>query len=35
MAGVAQVLSGQPMDIVKVRLQSQSTNNPVYKSSMH
>lgn len=30
MGGVAQVLSGQPFDIVKVRMQKQSTKNPEY-----
>mmetsp|Transcript_2687 Transcript_2687/g.2833 ORF Transcript_2687/g.2833 Transcript_2687/m.2833 type:complete len:298 (+) Transcript_2687:58-951(+) len=30
--GVAQVFSGQPFDIVKVRLQSQSKTNPQYKN---
>lgn len=34
MGGIAQVLSGQPFDIVKVRLQNQSHTNPAYKSAM-
>lgn len=29
--GVAQVLTGQPFDIVKVRMQNQSITNPIYK----
>ena len=28
--GVGQVLSGQPFDIVKIRLQTQDTSNPRY-----
>lgn len=28
--GVGQVLSGQPFDIVKIRLQTQDTKNPRY-----
>lgn len=32
--GVAQVLTGQPFDIVKVRLQRQSRSNPVYTSTI-
>jgi solute carrier family 25 (mitochondrial carnitine/acylcarnitine transporter), member 20/29 len=31
MGGVAQVLTGQPFDIVKVRMQNQSISNPMYK----
>eukprot|EP00128_Syssomonas_multiformis_P006590 Colp12_sorted_trinity150504_noHs@31757 len=29
-AGIAQVLTGQPFDTIKVRLQTQSTTNPLY-----
>ncbi|KAL9555841.1 hypothetical protein MBANPS3_002178 [Mucor bainieri] len=32
--GIAQVLFGQPFDTVKVRLQTQSTTNPVYSGMM-
>ncbi|KAI9491165.1 mitochondrial carrier with solute carrier repeats [Zychaea mexicana] len=32
--GIMQVLVGQPFDTVKVRLQTQSTTNPVYSSMM-
>ncbi|KAI8082904.1 mitochondrial carrier domain-containing protein [Halteromyces radiatus] len=32
--GILQVLVGQPFDTVKVRLQTQSTTNPVYKNMM-
>ncbi|RCH78587.1 Mitochondrial carrier protein ymc2 [Rhizopus stolonifer] len=32
--GIAQVLVGQPFDTVKVRLQTQSTTNPLYASMM-
>lgn len=32
--GIFQVLAGQPFDTVKVRLQTQSTTNPVYKGMM-
>ncbi|CAO3576967.1 unnamed protein product [Absidia cylindrospora] len=32
--GILQVLVGQPFDTVKVRLQTQSTTNPVYKGMM-
>lgn len=31
-AGVAQVLTGQPFDIIKVRLQNQSATNKIYAS---
>eukprot|EP01015_Nassula_variabilis_P034589 TRINITY_DN8548_c0_g1_i6.p1 TRINITY_DN8548_c0_g1~~TRINITY_DN8548_c0_g1_i6.p1 ORF type:complete len:320 (+),score=55.14 TRINITY_DN8548_c0_g1_i6:64-1023(+) len=34
LGGVAQVLTGQPFDILKVRLQSQSLENPVYKGTI-
>lgn len=30
--GVGQVLSGQPFDIVKIRLQTQDSANPKYKN---
>jgi hypothetical protein len=30
-SGIAQVLVGQPFDIVKVRMQRQSVLNPIYK----
>jgi len=33
LGGIAQVLSGQPFDIVKVRMQNQSNTNPIYKVS--
>ena len=33
-AGIGQVLSGQPFDIIKVRLQSQSGNAKHYNSAM-
>jgi len=33
-AGILQVLVGQPFDIIKVRLQSQSLDNPVYKGTV-
>ncbi|KAI8332778.1 mitochondrial carrier domain-containing protein [Blakeslea trispora] len=32
--GIAQVLAGQPFDTVKVRLQTQSTTNPLYTGMM-
>ncbi|KAI8380910.1 mitochondrial carrier domain-containing protein [Radiomyces spectabilis] len=32
--GILQVLVGQPFDTVKVRLQTQSTTNPIYKGMM-
>ncbi|KAI9251947.1 mitochondrial carrier domain-containing protein [Sporodiniella umbellata] len=32
--GIVQVLTGQPFDTVKVRLQTQSTSNPLYKGMM-
>ncbi|CAI2376826.1 unnamed protein product [Moneuplotes crassus] len=31
--GIAQVLCGQPFDIVKVRMQNQSSANPLYKNA--
>lgn len=33
-AGVLQVLVGQPFDIIKVRIQAQSPINPMYKNSL-
>lgn len=33
--GIAQLLVGQPFDIVKVRMQNQSLANPIYKNAMH
>ena len=35
MGGLAQVFMGQPFDIVKVRMQNQSLENPTYKSPYH
>ena len=32
MGGIAKLFSGQPFDIVKVRMQSQSSHNPAYKN---
>lgn len=29
------VLVGQPFDIVKIRMQAQSSTNPLYKTPMH
>lgn len=31
--GVGQVLTAQPFDIIKIRLQTQSSENPIYKST--
>lgn len=31
--GVGQVLTAQPFDIIKIRLQTQSTSNPIYSST--
>lgn len=31
--GVGQVLTAQPFDIIKIRLQTQSSENPLYKST--
>ena len=33
-AGILQVLVGQPFDIIKVRLQAQSPTVPIYKNPM-
>lgn len=33
-AGVAQTISGHPMDTVKVRLQTQSSENPVFRGTL-
>lgn len=32
-AGCGRILSGQPFDIVKTRLQTQSTTNPIYSGA--
>ena len=33
-AGILQVIVGQPFDIIKVRIQAQSPINPIYKNPL-